>query len=89
MIIIEKKNGKYIHSLQGIWPNDFFTEEELYPLKKGKFIPGVNIKIQSKQKNQPKIDCVLVLAWNFFNDIRNKNKSLSDNFINIKSLEKD
>ena len=66
---------------------DYIIEDN--PLKKGKFIPGVNIKIQSKQKNQPKIDCVLVLAWNFFNDIRNKNKSLSDNFINIKSLEKD
>ena len=66
---------------------DYIIEDN--PLKKGKFIPGVNIKIQNKQKNQPKIDCVLVLAWNFFNDIRNKNKSLSDNFINIKSLEKD
>ena len=31
-----KKNGKYIHSLQGVWPTDFFMEEELYPLKKGK-----------------------------------------------------
>ena len=66
---------------------DYIIEDN--PLKKGKFVPGVNIKIQNKQKNQPKIDCVLVLAWNFFNDIRDKNKSLSDNFINIKSLEKD
>lgn len=31
-----KNNGKYIHSLQGAWPTDFFMEEELYPLKKGK-----------------------------------------------------
>ncbi|MDC1159295.1 NAD-dependent epimerase/dehydratase family protein [Candidatus Pelagibacter sp.] len=66
---------------------DYIIEDN--PLKKGKFIPGVNIKIQNKQKNQPKIDCVLVLAWNFFDDIREKNKNLSDNFINIKSLEKD
>ena len=32
---------------------------------------------------------MLVLAWNFFDDIKKKNKGLSKNFINIKSLEKD
>ncbi len=32
---------------------------------------------------------MLVLAWNFFDDIKKNNKGLSKNFINIKSLEKD
>ena len=34
-----KRNGKYKHALPGggsMWEDDFFTEEELYPLKKGK-----------------------------------------------------
>ena len=32
---------------------------------------------------------MLVLAWNFFDDIKKNNEGLSKNFINIKSLEKD
>ena len=31
---------------------------------------------------------MLVLAWNFFNEIKSKNSNISDNFINIKDLEK-
>ena len=31
---------------------------------------------------------VLVLAWNFFNEIKKNNLELSNEFINIKSLEK-
>ena len=57
-------------------------------LKVGKFIPGVNIEIK-KKKLQDKDKCILVLAWNFFEEIKKNNISLSKNFINIKDLEKD
>ena len=56
-------------------------------LKHGKFLPGVNIPIKSK-KNVPKnLKCVLVLAWNFFDEIKINNKDISNKFINIKDLE--
>ncbi len=57
-------------------------------LKIGKFIPGVNIEIK-KKKLKDKDKCILVLAWNFFEEIKKNNISLSKNFINIKDLEKD
>ena len=61
------------------------------PLKNGKYIPGVQIPIKSKHyfcNNQPK--AVIVLAWNFFEYIKDNNKDLIDSgivFINIKELE--
>ena len=45
--------------------------------------------VVSKNKVNGKGDTILVLAWNFFEDIKKNNKTLSDNFINIKSLEKE
>ena len=66
---------------------DFIIEDN--KLKHNKFIPGVKIPIVSKNKVNGKGDTILVLAWNFFEDIKKNNKTLSDNFINIKSLEKD
>ena len=30
---------------------------------------------------------MIVLAWNFYKDIKNNNKDLSNNFVNIKDLE--
>jgi nucleoside-diphosphate-sugar epimerase/SAM-dependent methyltransferase/dTDP-4-dehydrorhamnose 3,5-epimerase-like enzyme len=56
------------------------------PLKNGLYVPGVNIKIWNRPKNKPK--CVLVLAWNFFNDIKKNNKKLTNVFVNIKKLQK-
>ena len=56
-------------------------------LKHGKFIPGVKIPIVSKDKVEDKNNTILVLAWNFYNEIKENNKELSDNFINIKELE--
>ena len=56
-------------------------------LKIGKYIPGANIPIKAKQKVENN-SSILVLAWNFFDDIKNQNKKLSKNFINIKDLEK-
>ena len=60
-------------------------------LKKGKFIPCVNIPIQSKDyflNNIPK--AVVVLAWNFFEYIKANNQDIINKdgvFINIKELE--
>ena len=50
--------------------------------------PGVNISIVGKDKISKKIDCILVLAWNFIDDIKKNNKSLCKKFVNIKDLEK-
>ena len=56
------------------------------PLKHNKFIPGVKIPIYHKSKIKDKNSTVLVLAWNFFEDIKKNNINLSSNFVNIKSL---
>ena len=37
--------------------------------------------------NKNKKNTIVVLAWNFFKDIKKNNDNLSDNFINIKDLE--
>jgi len=66
---------------------DFIVEDN--KLKHKKFIPGVKIPIHSKEKLKDVNNTMLVLAWNFFDDIKKNNKGLSKNFINIKSLEKD
>ena len=57
-------------------------------MKDNKFIPGVKIPIISKNKIKQKPPCTLVLAWNFFNDIKKNNSTLTEKFINIKDLEK-
>ena len=57
-------------------------------LKHGKFIPGVKIPIFSKNKLKDSDSTILVLAWNFFEEIKDNNRKLSNNFINIKALEK-
>ncbi len=56
-------------------------------LKHGKFVPGVRIPILSKNKFKDKLPVVLVLAWNFFDDIKKNNQDISEKFINIKDLE--
>ena len=56
-------------------------------LKQNKFLPGVNIPIYSKDKIKIKSDLIIVLAWNFFKEIKKNNSDLSLNFINIKELE--
>ena len=50
-------------------------------------MPGVNIPIISKDKLKLKNPLVLVLAWNFFDEIKKNNKDLAKSFINIKSLQ--
>ena len=64
---------------------DFIVEDN--KLKHKKFIPGVNIPIYAKTKIKDKNTVILVLAWNFFEEIKKNNNSLSNKFINIKSLE--
>ena len=62
------------------------------PMKTGKYIPGVNIPIRNREyfaSNLPK--AVIVLAWNFFDQIVKNNQQFIDagvTFINIKDLEK-
>ncbi len=56
-------------------------------LKHNKFIPGVKIPIRKKSLIKDKDNIILVLAWNFFHDIKKNNENLSNNFINIKDLE--
>jgi nucleoside-diphosphate-sugar epimerase/SAM-dependent methyltransferase/quercetin dioxygenase-like cupin family protein len=56
-------------------------------LKHNKYIPGTKIKIISKQKIKNKIDCLIVLAWNFFEEIKKNNQIISKKIISIKELE--
>ncbi len=65
---------------------DFIIEDN--KLKHNKLIPGVKIPIYSKSKIKDKNLTALVLAWNFFDDIKKNNQSLFKRFINIKDLEK-
>ena len=53
---------------------DFIIEDN--ELKHEKFVPGVNIKIVSKDKIKDKNNAILVLAWNFFEDIKKNNKDI-------------
>ena len=64
---------------------DFIVEDN--KLKHNKFIPGVKIPIKNKSEIKNKKNALLVLAWNFFEDIKINNSDLSDNFVNIKELE--
>jgi len=56
-------------------------------LKHGKFLPGMKIPIISKANVKEKFDYALVLAWNFFEEIKKKNSDLAHKFISIKELE--
>jgi nucleoside-diphosphate-sugar epimerase/quercetin dioxygenase-like cupin family protein len=64
---------------------DFIIEDN--SLKQEKFLPGVKIPIKSKKFLKDKPDYLLVLAWNFFEDIKKNNKDLAKNIISIKDLE--
>ena len=64
---------------------DFIVEDN--SLKHNKFIPGVKIPIKSKKYIKDNKNTMVVLAWNFFNDIKKNNSNLSKNIINIKDLE--
>ncbi len=63
---------------------DFIVEDN--KLKHNKIIPGINIPIYPKEKIKDKNSQIIVLAWNFFDEIKSKNKHLSKEFISIKDL---
>jgi len=64
---------------------NFIVEDN--KLKHKSFIPGVKIPIKNKSHVKNKDNILLVLAWNFFDDIKKNNPELSNTFINIKELE--
>ena len=64
---------------------NFIVEDN--KLKHNKFIPGVKIEIKNKKNIKEKNALILVLAWNFYEDIKKNNLDISNNFINIKDLE--
>jgi hypothetical protein len=47
----------------------------------------MRIPILGKKNLKYKPDYLLVLAWNFFNDIKKNNKNLAEKIISIKELE--
>jgi nucleoside-diphosphate-sugar epimerase/SAM-dependent methyltransferase len=75
----------------GITSNEIDYIIEDNPLKHGKILPGVRIPIYSKSKLDEKLpDVIIVMAWNFFEEIKNNNQDLiakGVKFINIKDLQ--
>jgi len=65
---------------------DFIVEDN--KLKHNKFVPGVLIPIKDKKMLKEKNALILVLAWNFYNEIKKNNSNLTNKFVNIKDLEK-
>ena len=65
---------------------DYIVEDN--KLKHNKIIPGVNIPIFSKSKIKDINNSIIVLAWNFFKEIKKNNTHIKSKFINIKDLEK-
>ena len=64
---------------------NFIVEDNKFKHKK--YIPGVKIPIKDKSHIKNKKNTLLVLAWNFYKDIKKNNSKLSENIINIKDLE--
>ena len=59
---------------------DFIVEDN--KLKHNKFVPGVKIPIKKKTEIKNKDNPIVVLAWNFFQDIKKNNNELSSKYIN-------
>ena len=74
----------------GIDNNDIEYVIEDNELKHDKFIPCVNIPIKNKKYcTEDAPDAIIVLAWNFFDYIKEQNKDLVDSgceFINLNDL---
>lgn len=51
-------------------------------LKNKKYIPNTKIIILNKPRHRF-VDYVIVFAWNYFNEVKKKNRKLSNNFVNI------
>ena len=65
---------------------DFVIEDN--KLKNKKFIPGTKIPIFHNKKISKKNFVIVVLAWNFFDEIKLNNPHFKDRIISIKDLEK-
>jgi nucleoside-diphosphate-sugar epimerase/SAM-dependent methyltransferase/quercetin dioxygenase-like cupin family protein len=77
----------------GITSNEIDYIVEDNQLKHNKILPGVKIPIYSKDKLNEKLpDVIIVMAWNFVEEIKNNNQDLIDKgvkFISIKDLQND
>ena len=62
------------------------TCKKFKEVKITEFTVAPSIKSKSSLKTKP--DCALVLAWNFYKEIKERNKDLAHQFICIKDLEK-
>ena len=70
---------------------DFIIDDN--PLKHSKLLPGVRIPIYSKDKLSKSLpDIIIVMAWNFIEEIKSNNQDLIDQgvkFISIKDLQEE
>jgi nucleoside-diphosphate-sugar epimerase/SAM-dependent methyltransferase/quercetin dioxygenase-like cupin family protein len=77
----------------GITSNEIDYIVEDNQLKHNKILPGVKIPIYSKDKLNEKLpDVIIVMAWNFVEEIKNNNQDLINKgvkFISIKDLQND
>ncbi len=64
---------------------DFIIEDN--KLKNNKFVPGTRIPIYCSKKVNKSNFVILVLAWNFFDEIKLNNPEFKDRIISIKDLE--
>ena len=69
--------------------------QEVKPIQKDKefnalvsSIKDLALRIIEKKVSSNKPDIALVLAWNFFDDIKTNNKDIAKKLISIKDLEK-
>jgi SAM-dependent methyltransferase len=73
----------------GVKDIDYIIEDNT--LKHNKILPGVKIPIYSKDKLNKKLpDIIIVMAWNFVEEIKKNNQDLIDKgvkFISIKELQ--
>ena len=51
------------------------------------YIDREKINFKNKSSIKSKNNTLLILAWNFFNEIKKNNSDISNNFVNIKDLE--
>jgi len=57
-------------------------------LKNKKYIPGTEIQILNKKNIPFNPNKIIVFAWNFYKEIKNSNKNICSNFINVQNLQK-
>lgn len=73
----------------GVKDIDYIVEDNT--LKHNKIVPGVRIPIYAKNKiDEIRPDIIVVMAWNFFNEIVSNNQSLINSgirFVSIKDLQ--